>query len=108
MPNEATTIVVTDDSQSIPLQSQGNGVASSTLSVFPKEALSQSGAELSRPVKGEAAELGAPELFLNRELTWLAFNRRVFEEALDEHNPLLERVKFLAITASNLDEFFMK
>jgi polyphosphate kinase len=53
-------------------------------------------------------ELQAPELFLNRELTWLAFNRRVFAEALDEGNPLLERVKFLAITASNLDEFFMK
>src|ERR1700687_5527501 len=54
------------------------------------------------------ADLKAPELFLNRELTWLAFNRRVFAEALDEHNPLLERVKCLAITASNLDEFFMK
>src|SRR5579863_9707124 len=54
------------------------------------------------------ADLKAPELFLNRELTWLAFNRRVFAEALDEINPLLERVKFLAITASNLDEFFMK
>jgi len=54
------------------------------------------------------ADLKAPELFLNRELTWLAFNRRVFAEALDEGNPLLERVKFLAITASNLDEFFMK
>ncbi len=53
-------------------------------------------------------DLKAPELFLNRELTWLAFNRRVFAEALDEGNPLLERVKFLAITASNLDEFFMK
>ncbi len=52
--------------------------------------------------------LGAPELYLNRELTWLAFNRRVLHEAADTSNPLLERVKFLAITASNLDEFVMK
>lgn len=52
--------------------------------------------------------LRAPELYLNRELTWLEFNRRVLHEAQDSRNPLLERVKFLAITASNLDEFFMK
>src|SRR5262245_33309038 len=51
--------------------------------------------------------LDDPSLYLNRELSWLEFNRRVIEEAQDASVPLLERVKFLAIFESNIDEFFM-
>ena len=56
----------------------------------------------------EEVALTDPKLYLNRELTWLAFNQRVLHEAEDSRTPLLERVKFIAIVGSNLDEFFMK
>ncbi len=62
------------------------------------------------PMQADPAcsDLNAPQWYLNRELSWLAFNQRVLHESEDERTPLLERVNFLAIVSSNLDEFFMK
>ena len=59
------------------------------------------------PPEVDPGDLKNPALYINRELSWLEFNQRVLSQALDPLHPLLERVKFLAIVAANLDEFFM-
>jgi len=71
-----------------------------------KKDMEEKGGSHEKPEK--VFDLSSPEWYLNRELSWLEFNRRVFNESKDVRNPLLERVFFLSVIGSNLDEFFMK
>ncbi|MDX9731911.1 MAG: polyphosphate kinase 1, partial [Bdellovibrionales bacterium] len=67
-----------------------------------------SGENFEEQFDGEAGVISAAHEFLNREVAWLEFNKRVLNEALDQRTPLIERVRFMGIFTSNLDEFFMK
>lgn len=106
-----------------PVQTGHEEVGDSKVVEFPQERLrgdkqeKKDGRKHSTPshpgpiptLNGDGAfDLEGPEYYLNRELTWLNFNFRVLHEAEDPRTPLLERVKFLAIVGSNIDEFFMK
>lgn len=95
-----------------PSSNSRRGRSSSSKSSPKSSVSSRRSAARSQEVKGaivpvEPVDLSNPQYYFNRELSWIEFDRRVLNEGMDRRNPLLERLKFLAIFSSNLDEFFM-